>query len=301
MNIIVKSIQLAVGATADGVWGPKTQAAVAKKLGCASDVKSIQKAVGTTADGILGIKSYTAILAKLGGSTTTASTASSSTSSSSKRLDVFLDAGHTRDFKREHPSQFKKVDWTKGDAKKIADTLGFTASTNDSVEHMLNVAISLATKKHMEKLGLSVQYYDDPSLSNDAEIGQVYRRSNAANPRCFVSIHNNAAGTSGWESLSCKASGTVSLYYSGRSAGKNLAQVTANALRAYRKSTGGPDNRASIIATTTVGVMSHASSSIAATLIEVGFYDNLKDLLWMAEHIDGIGKTIAEAVKSYIG
>lgn len=294
-NSIIKNIQTIVGTTVDGIWGSKTLAAVASKLGCAIDTKSVQKAVGATADGVIGPKTLDAILSKLSGKNITTSKTSTS------KLDVFLDAGHTSDRTREYPSLFKKVDWTSGDGKKIADILGFTTSTKDSIEHILNVAICKATKKHMEAIGLSVQYYDDPSLGNSAEIGQVWRKSNAANPKCFVSIHNNAAGSGGWESMSCNASGTVSLYLSGRSSGKSLSQATAAALRAYRKATGGPDNRADITATSGVGVLANASASIAATLIEVGFYDNKKDLLWMVEHIDGIGKTIAESVKNWIG
>lgn len=42
----IKAIQKAVGSTADGIWGPKTLAAVASKLGCAATVKDVQKKVG---------------------------------------------------------------------------------------------------------------------------------------------------------------------------------------------------------------------------------------------------------------
>lgn len=49
---IIKSIQKIVNTTADGIWGPKTQAAVASVLGCNNNVKDIQKLVGTTVDGI---------------------------------------------------------------------------------------------------------------------------------------------------------------------------------------------------------------------------------------------------------
>lgn len=61
----IKAIQKAVGSTADGIWGPKTLAAVASKLGCAATVKDIQKKVGVTADGLLGPKTYAAIVSKL--------------------------------------------------------------------------------------------------------------------------------------------------------------------------------------------------------------------------------------------
>lgn len=65
MSTIAK-IQTAVGAKADGIWGPKTLAAVAGRLGVENSAKAVQAAVGVTADGIIGPKSVAAIAAKLG-------------------------------------------------------------------------------------------------------------------------------------------------------------------------------------------------------------------------------------------
>lgn len=257
--------------------------------------------MGVAKDGVAGPKTYAAVLAVLKGGAAPAKPAEPVESKPSGCPDVFLDAGHTADFEREHPCQFKGVDWAKGDAAKVASALNFDARTNDSLEHILNVAIALSFKRHAEALGLTVQYYDDPKASNSAEIAQVYRRSNAAKPRCFLSIHNNALGAKGWDCLACTPSGSVALYCKGRSAGKSLAESAASALRSYRKASGGPDNRASITATSSVAVLSKADSSIPATLVEVGFYDNIRDLLWMAEHVDGIGEALAKAVKAYLG
>lgn len=55
------TIQNAVGVQADGIWGPKTQAAVAGALGVKNDAKAIQAAVGTKADGMVGAKTLAAI------------------------------------------------------------------------------------------------------------------------------------------------------------------------------------------------------------------------------------------------
>lgn len=63
----ISQIQTKVGVKADGVWGSRTQAAVASALGCAGTNRSIQETVGTKVDGILGPKTYEAILAKLSG------------------------------------------------------------------------------------------------------------------------------------------------------------------------------------------------------------------------------------------
>ena len=42
---VIKAIQTATGSTADGIWGPNTQKAVASKLGCSNTIKDIQVAV----------------------------------------------------------------------------------------------------------------------------------------------------------------------------------------------------------------------------------------------------------------
>ena len=60
MNTIEK-IQTRVGVKVDGLWGPKTRAAVAAELGVKDDVKAIQARVGATADGIVGPKTLAAV------------------------------------------------------------------------------------------------------------------------------------------------------------------------------------------------------------------------------------------------
>lgn len=284
----ISEIQRLLGVEADGLWGPKTRSAVASELECQPTNASIQETVGATADGIIGSRTLTAILEKL---------RAKNPAPKSTRTDVFLDPGHTADYGREHPSQFKGVDWSKGKYKEIADALGFTAKTSDSIEHILNVKIAEATKKHLESEGKKVVLYDDPSLSNNAEIRQVYTRANACDPRAFVSIHNNAAGVSGWEDLACKARGPVALYYPGRNKGKDLGQTIVSKLLALK----GPDNRAEHIHTSTVGVLRNAKADMPAALIEVGFYDNLDNLYWMATNIDRIGKAICDGIIVYIG
>lgn len=295
MKSIIKEIQAKVGVTADGIWGKNTLAAVAKALKCDANVRVIQMIVGTSVDGAVGEKTLRKIAEKLGVSVP------STTTTTSSKVDVFLDPGHTADYGREHPSQFTGVDWSTGDAKKVADIIGFTKTTNDSIEHMLNVKLSEAIAKHLKAKGLTYTIYDDPSLSNNAEIGQVYRRSNAMKPRAFVSVHNNAAGASGWKSMSCSASGSVGCYKGGRSNCKKLTEAITNKMVAYRKSNGGPDNRASHLSQISVGVLTNASADIPATLLEVCFYDNIKDLLWTAQHIDGISEAIAQGIKEFLG
>ena len=134
--------------------------------------------------------------------------------------------------------------------------LGLPTETSDSIEHILNVKIAEATKKHLESEGKKVVLYDDPSLSNNAEIRQVYTR---ANDEC-LSIHNNAGLQVG--KMACKARGPVALYYPGRNKGKDLGQIIVNKLLALK----GPDNRAEHIHTSTVGVLRNAKADMPALI-----------------------------------
>lgn len=128
----------------------------------------------------------------------------------------------------------------------------------------------------------------------------MYTRSNAFHPDVFISIHNNAQGGSSWKSLGGTAYGTVGLYNTKATHNKRLAQIVTDSVNWYRKSKDGKNNRASTLQTSTVGVLSNADASIPACLIEVGFYDNLHDLDWMTEHLDGIAGAIADGIQEFI-
>lgn len=285
---VLKDIQAKVGTTADGYWGPNTLKAVAEYIKCGATVKEIQRKVGVTADGIVGPATMRAIAAYIG------------TEHSPTPGTVFLDPGHTSDYEREHPRQFSGVDWSSGRPAEVLQILGITTNTNDSIEHVLNVCIAAAAQDQLTRMGHSVVVYDNPSLTNSAEIRQVYTRSNAMGPDAFVSIHNNAQGGYKWKSMEGSASGTVGLYNSKSPRNKTLAKGLADKLNAYRKATYGPNNRAGTLMESSVGVLSNAKASIPAALVEVGFYDNLDDLFWMVTHLDGIGRAIAEAVHDTI-
>lgn len=288
----VRSVQEAVGTTPDGLWGPKTMAAVAAKLGCGATVREIQRAVGADVDGIIGPQTLSLIAARV--------VAAFGDPKASKGC-VFLDPGHTRDYEREHPTQFSGVDWTSGNAADVLAILDMTTKTNDSIEHRLNVVLAEAVRRSLTSMGVSVVVYDDPALANDVEIGQVYRRSNALLPDVFLSIHNNAQGGAKWKSMGCTASGTVGLYNGSNSKNRLLARDLADAVNRYRKTTGGPNNRADLTKTSSVGVLANADRRIVASLLEVCFYDNLDDLYWTVTHIDGIASAIARVVAGYAG
>lgn len=66
MNNTVKRIQEAVGVTTDGVFGPRTLAAVAERLNVAMTLRVVQKRVGAKVDGIFGPETANKIYAALG-------------------------------------------------------------------------------------------------------------------------------------------------------------------------------------------------------------------------------------------
>ena len=291
----IKEIQRIAGATADGLWGPNTLKAVACKLGCPASVKDVQAAVGVTADGIVGPKTLSAVYSRL-------SAGSCGCPAGSGTHTVFIDPGHTSDYEREHPSQFTGVDWKSGKPLEIVRILGLDRNPNDSVEHALNCAIANALNSELRGRGkFETMLYDNPSLSNGSEIGQVYKRSNAFNPDVFISIHCNAQGGSKWKSLGGTASGAVGLYCAKNSKNSKLAQSVVNAINAYRKEAKACNNRAETLSKSSVGVLANADPSIAACLVEVGFYDNLDDLYWMCTHLKGLAAAIADGISGFLG
>lgn len=204
-------------------------------------------------------------------------------------MKIVIDCGHTRDKAREHPSAFTGVDWTKGDAKKIADILGFTTDTNDSLEHLLNVKFgNILAKK------LQAEVVDWPWMSNNAEISKVVSHVNSSKADLLVSIHANASGQTSWVRGKGSASGTVVLYYKSSTKGKQLARNVADECKVYRKLNGGPDNRFDTISPSTVAVL--AKTHCPAILIELCFYDNLNDLLWTVNHLDGLADCVIKGL-----
>lgn len=62
----IAEIQKHVGVKVDGMWGPKTTAAVAAKLGCLAKVHAVQTCVGVKADGVVGPNTVAAVAEALG-------------------------------------------------------------------------------------------------------------------------------------------------------------------------------------------------------------------------------------------
>ena len=244
------------------------------------NLKEIQREIGTAADGLMGPKTRAALKAA--------------------GYAVVIDAGHTTDQTREYPSEWPPAAWKTPDWAGAAQCLGFTRGTQDSVEHMLNCAVAEACRQELARLGVKALVYDDPSKPNNAEYHEAVEVANAAAPRAFVSIHaNGSKGVAGY--LTNTACGTVSFYRSGRAHGKALALALTDAVLALRSQTGGPNNRADkATATTAYYVLNAVSTSIPAALVEIGFYDHLRDFCWMAGHATRIGRSLAAAIHSHI-
>lgn len=280
----IQNIQAKVGVAADGLWGPKTRAAVAKALGCKADDRAIQGKVGVASDGIIGTRSAAAIAAALGVEVSTG------------RVHVFIDIGHTADRAREYPSSFSPDVWRGERGLGIIQRLGFNPAVKDSLEHIMNTAIAGAVARHLE--GLRVQVFDKPAMENDAEISAVIAEANAVRPRVFVSIHHNAQGGKAWERMGGTASGHVVYHMAGRPSGRALAREVAECMDDFRHRNGMAGNRADQVQEGSFAVIRKLDPQIAACLVEVGFYDNINDAAFIAEHIEGIGAAIAEGVRA---
>lgn len=207
-------------------------------------------------------------------------------------MKVIIDIGHTKDYAREHPEQFKSID------EQIVKKLGFDTDKNDSVEHRLNKLIGEALKKACDKAGITAEVVDYPELSNTADISRTITYTNNNKPDLFVSIHANATGANNWKTMGCTASGTVVLYYPGSTNGKRRAQAIADYCKLYRKEKQGPDNRFEHTAPSSVSVL--AKTKCPAVLVETCFYDNKEDLLWTINNKDGLAEAIVKGITKLI-
>lgn len=284
---MLERIQEKVGVAADGVWGPKTRAAVAAVLGCKADDKAIQKVLGVAVDGVIGKKSVAALAEVLG-----------LAASAPAGLAVFIDIGHTADRAREWPSSFAASTWETDAGRFILAALGFEPGVKDSFEHILNCAVARAVAKHLLAAGVSVEVFDKPEMGNDAEISAVIAAANEARPRVFVSIHHNAQGGSAWKTMGGTASGHACYYVQGRNGGRALAREISERLDDCRKRYGMPDNRAEHVQAGSYAVIRKLDPQIAATLVEVGFYDNARDVCALVAHLDAVGMAIAEGIRA---
>lgn len=246
------------------------------------NIREIQKYVGTVPDGIVGPKTLAAIRAAA--------------------FHVVIDPGHTSDHAREWPREWPREAWQSTEGRRVLRALGVTADAKDSIEHIVNVAVGERVRARLQDAGLRVLLYDDPAAGNTADLNMAWKLANAACPRAFVSIHHNASGSVKGYAVNTPC-GAVTFYKAGRAAGARLARCIGTPLRECRRRTGGRDNRADVAAAAPgagYGVLNHTAADIPAALCEVGFYDNMADLLWVAEHLDDVAAAIAGGIYAFI-
>lgn len=246
--------------------------------GCEMRLSEIQKQLGTTPDGIFGPKTAAALAAA--------------------RYDVVLDAGHTADRAREWPCDWPAEAWETLAGRKVARALGFTIQTQDSIEHMLNVSIAAYAARELEQRGLRVLLFEDPGMGNSAEYQLAAKIANAAAPRVFLSIHANACyGVTAYAANT--PCGSITFYRVGDAASLKLAEACTTEMMRVRAVAQAPSNRADRIAPgQSYHVLKATPAAGASALAEVGFYDNMADLEFMATHLAELGRALAEAIIS---
>lgn len=244
--------------------------------GCEMRLAEIQKQLGATPDGIFGPKTAAALAAA--------------------KYDVVLDAGHTADRAREYPCAWPQGAWDTLAGRKVARALGFTGQTQDSIEHMLNVRIAAYAVRELEQRGLRVLLFDDPGMGNNAEYQLAAKIANAAAPRVFLSIHANACyGVASYATNT--PCGSITFYRVGDAASLKLAEACTRELLRVRAAAQAPSNRADRIAPgQNYHVLKATPAAGASALAEVGFYDNMADLEFMATHLPELGHALAEAI-----
>lgn len=240
------------------------------------NLREIQKTLGTTPDGVFGPKTAAALAAA--------------------KYDVVLDAGHSADRAREYPCDWPAGTWNTPAGRRIAHALGFSVSTQNSVEHLLNVNIAAFAASALRASGLRVLYFDDPVLPNDVEYQLAAKIANAAAPRVFLSFHANACyGVASYDTN--KPCGSITFYRVGDAASLRLAESCTTELLRVRAAAGAPSNRADRIAPgQSYHVLKATPAAGASVLAEVGFYDHAEDLEFMATHLQELGHAIAKAI-----
>ena len=163
-----------VGATPDGIIGPRTLLAICDKLNIdyVKDqdecMKSIQKHVGVEADGLFGPNTYEKIVAALGTKPSVTTTTTKSNKIEKGDL-VILDIGH-------------------------ANGTGARNKEKGLEEHAINVVICSKLKEMLENYGAKVKVLDFPELDNGPELTKTVKEANAiTGAKILVSLHSDCS------------------------------------------------------------------------------------------------------------
>lgn len=115
--------------------------------------------------------------------------------------------------------------------------------------------------------------------------------SNAGNFDVHFALHSNAAP----ERLAGKLRG-VDIYYSPKSyKSERLANIVANNLMSIYPL---PD-KTRAVPTTSLGEVTQTKA--VAVLCELGYHDNIEDVTWLKNNLDGIAKNLVRSLCDYFG
>lgn len=171
---LLAEIQRFVGATPDGIIGPRTLLAICDKLNIEyvkneeECMKRIQTHCGVSADGLFGPSTYNAIVSALG--KTPSHPASSTNPYKVEKGDlVILDIGH-------------------------ANGTGARNKEKGLEEHAINIVICAKLKEMLENYGAKVKVLDFPNLDNGPELSKTVREANAiSGAKVLVSLHSDCS------------------------------------------------------------------------------------------------------------
>lgn len=184
------------------------------------------------------------------------------------------------------------------------------------MEHVLNVKYAHALRACCEKINVNAGVFDwedqNPHTERTKILGESLQK---IRPKIFVSIHFNAKGydknapaevkrriKQNAYQLKNDAVGTRIYTYLSNKKWKDFAEKTVIAIHHVRSQRGGGDGSITTPAKGEgYGVLQRANGAgvQSAFLVEMGFYDNVDDLLWCSKHenIYAICQAMAEVIR----
>lgn len=116
------------------------------------------------------------------------------------------------------------------------------------------------------------------------------QQANQGNYDLYLSIHSNATGEG-----TSNRSGAEVYYYPGSEKGLRAAAIIANN---YKLIFPQPDN---IKLVPSKNFIELSKTKAPAVLFEVGYHDNPREAMWIANNVQKIGKNLALSVADYLG
>lgn len=188
-------------------------------------------------------------------------------------------------------------------------------SPSHQPENMYSGFTNLSEKDSMEKLAsalgsilqsrgynVNICYMDGCVTERKASLygknGAKWFESVGANG-VYIALHSNATGTGGI------ANGPVAFYLGSNANSKKFTQLVCNHIEGLYKANG-RKTRTCFRDNGNLGEIqgfysNSNSSNSGATLVEVGFHDNVEEASWIVNNYDSIAKALADAIDEYVG